>query len=113
MLWILLLRRIALVVPVCLGVGLGLSSLPVQAEQPSFRDFPFIIFCEYEQITSAYYFSQLQPDGRAVYMTHERQVGVISLDGVAQRVDGERPGTCQGKTLEELRGAGQAFDLPS
>jgi hypothetical protein len=112
MLWISLFRR-AVVVATISAIGLGLPGLRAQAEQPSFRDFPYLIFCEYKQITSAYYFSQLQPDGRAVYMTQEQQVGVITLDGVAERIDGERPGTCQGKTLDELRAAGQAFDLPA
>ena len=112
MLWISLSRRVALIA-ISGMVGLGLSGPGAQAEQPSFRDFPYLIFCEYKQITHAYYFSRLQPDGRAVYMTQEQQAGVISLDGVAERVDGERPGSCQGKTLDELRAAGQAFDLPA
>jgi hypothetical protein len=113
MLWISSLRRVALIAILSGIVGVGLPGLRAQAQQPSFRDFPYIIFCEYKQITSAYYFSQLQPDGHAIYMTQERQVGVITLDGVAERIDGDRPGSCQGKTLDELRAAGQAFDLPA
>ncbi len=106
-------RRVALIGILSGIAGLGLPGLRAQAEQPIFRDFPYIIFCEYKQITSAYYFSQLQPDGRAIYMTQEQQVGVITLNGVAERIDGERPGSCQGKTLDELRTEGQAFDLPA
>ncbi len=113
MLWISQFGRVALIFTLSGIACLGLPGLRALAQQPSFRDFPYLIFCEYKQITSAYYFSQLQPDGRAVYMTHEQQVGVISLDGVAERIDGERPGSCQGKTLDELRAAGQAFDLPT
>jgi hypothetical protein len=78
----------------------------VRAQEPSVADFPYLIYCEYEGIANAYYFSQLGPDERAVYMTLDRQVGVISLDGVAERVDGDRPGSCRDKTLEDLRSAG-------
>ncbi|MCZ0961080.1 hypothetical protein [Paracoccus benzoatiresistens] len=113
MLWISLSRRIGLVAAISGIIGLVPFGPRAQAQESSFRDFPYVIFCEYEQITSAYYFSRLQPDGRAIYMTPDRQVGVITLDGVAQRVDGERPGSCQGKTLDELRAAGRAFDLPA
>jgi hypothetical protein len=93
-------------------VGVSLFARQATAETPTFRDFPYLIFCEYKKITSAYYFSQLHPDGRAIYMTLESQIGVITLNGLAERVDGDRPGSCRGKTLDELRADGQAFDLP-
>jgi hypothetical protein len=73
--------------------------------------FPYVIYCEYEGIEHAYYFSQRGTNGRATYMTPDRQVGVISIDGVAERVGGDRPGTCRDKTLDELRATGQAFDV--
>lgn len=81
------------------------------AAEPAFRDFPLVVYCEYKGITSAYYFSQLEGE-QAVYLTPDRQAGMITIDGTAQRVGGDRPGNCLDKTLEELRGAGQAFDLP-
>jgi hypothetical protein len=105
-------RHAILIAGLSASVGLGLFTPQAMAETPTFRDFPYLIFCEYKGITSAYYFSQLYSDGRAIYMTHESQIGVITLNGVAERVDGERPGSCQGKTLDELRAGGQAFDLP-
>lgn len=84
---------------------------PAQAQQATFADFPYVIFCEYQEITSAYYFSQLV-DGQAIYLTPDRQVGMITIDGVAERIGGDRPGSCLDKTLDELRAADQAFDLP-
>ena len=78
----------------------------------SFADFPYVVFCRYEGIDHGYYFSQLGPDGRALYLTPDRQVGAITVDGVAERVGGDQSGSCLGKTLEELRSTGQAFDLP-
>jgi hypothetical protein len=100
-----------LTVSVGLAVAAALHVGPARAQDPSFADFPYLIYCEYEGIASTYYFSQVGPDGRAIYMTLDRQVGVISIDGVAERVDGDRPGTCLDKTIDDLRAAGQAFDL--
>ncbi len=101
-----------------LAVAIGIALLAVahgglaRAQEPAFAAFPYLIFCEFEGIDHAYYFSRLDPDGRATYMTPDRQVGVISIDGVAERIGGDRPGTCSDKTLDDLRAAGQAFDLP-
>ncbi|MTH77023.1 hypothetical protein [Paracoccus aestuariivivens] len=103
-------RVAALISALTCTTGYLLSAQQVQAG-PTFLDFPVVIFCEYEQITSAYYFSQLEADGKAIYMTPDRQVGVIRLSGVAEHLDGDRAGTCRDKTLEELRAAGQAFDI--
>lgn len=98
-----------------IAAGLALAAWglggPAGADEPSFADFPYVIYCEYEGIDHAYYFSQLGPDGRALYLTPDQQVGVITVDGVAERIDGDRPGSCHDKTLDELRAAGQAFDL--
>ncbi|MDS9469807.1 hypothetical protein RGQ15_19805 [Paracoccus sp. MBLB3053] len=90
--------------------GFGLVGSPAAAD-PTFRDFPVVIYCEHEHITNAYYFSQLGPDGKAIYLTPDRQAGVISVAGVAEHLDGERVGSCRDKTLDDLRASGQAFDL--
>ena len=81
------------------------------ASEVSFKDFPYIIYCQYAGIDHAYYFSRLGADGRATYITPDRLAGMITIDGIAQRVGGEQSGTCLNKTLEELRSAGQAYDL--
>lgn len=84
---------------------------PAKAQQATFADFPYVIYCEYRGITNAYYFSQLV-DGQAIYLTPDRQAAMITIDGVAQRIGGDRPGSCLDRTLDELRSARQAFDLP-
>jgi hypothetical protein len=38
-------------------------------------------------------------------------VGVVSIDGGAERIDRDRPGSCRDKTLDELRPAGQEYGL--
>ncbi len=94
-----------------LALGLVSGVAPAQAQQAQFGDFPVVIYCEYRGIASAYYFSQLA-DGVAIYLTPDRQAGAITISGTAQRIEGDRPGTCLDKTLEDLRASGQAFDLP-
>lgn len=93
-------------------VAASCFAAPARAQETQFADFPFVIFCEFEKIQHAYYFSQVGPDGRAIYLTPDRQIGAITVDGVAERLGGDRPGSCSDKTLADLRAAGQAFDLP-
>jgi hypothetical protein len=92
--------------------GVGIQGVQTSADEATFSDFPYVIYCRYEGIDHAYYFSQLRSDGRAIYITPDRQVGLISIEGVADRIGGERPGSCLDKTLDELRATGQAYDLP-
>ncbi len=100
------LAALAAVLAGAAAVGSG-----VRADEPGFSDFPVVVYCEYKGTTRAYYFSQLA-DGQAVYLTLDRQAGVITIDGTPQRAGGEQSGSCADKTLDELRGAGLAFDLP-
>ena len=92
-------------------LAIAIHVAPAKAQQATFADFPYVIYCEYQGITNAYYFSQLV-EGQAIYLTPDRQAGVITIDGVAQRIGGDRPGSCLDRTLDELRSARQAFDLP-
>jgi hypothetical protein len=94
-----------------LVAGHVLLPQPVTAQPATFADFPLVIYCEYEGITHAYYFSQLS-GGQAVYMTPDRQVGVITTTGEARRLGGDRSGSCQDMTLADLRAAGRTIDAP-
>ena len=85
---------------------------PAGAGGVSFKDFPYLIYCQYKNIDHAYYFSQVGPDGHAIYLTADGQAGAITIDGTAKRVGGDGSGSCGGKTLNDLRASGQAFDLP-
>jgi|GEM_PF-634675 len=97
---------------VCVGaLALGWTGAAV-AQDVTFRDFPYIIYCEYEGTHHAYYFTRVGPNGVAIYITPDRQAGTITVGGVARRVGGDRSGSCFEKSLEDLRKAGQAFDLP-
>lgn len=85
--------------------------MPIFAQDLSFKDFPFLIYCEVQGIDKAFYFSKLETDGVAFYLTPDRQAGTITIDGAAHRVGGDQSGTCAGKTLDDLRTSGQAYDL--
>jgi hypothetical protein len=94
---------------------LQLAAIPIseaRAVEVSFADFPFLITCEVGGIHHAFYLSRIGQDGVAVYMTLAGQAGTITLDGTPKRVGGGGiPSSCSGKTLEQLRSAGQSYYL--
>ena len=89
----------------------GLYGVGAHAQEGSFEDFPFLVRCELGGVIHAYYLSKIGPDGVAVYITPDNQAGTITIRGKAEPVGGEWAGSCAGKTLEQLRSAGQAYDL--
>ena len=100
------------------GVGmtvfaiLALSqSSETRADEASFADFPFLVHCQLNGVERAYYLSRIDADGVAVYATPENQAGTITIFGKAKPIGGNWSGSCTGKTLEQLRAAGQAFYL--
>jgi hypothetical protein len=95
---------VGFILPLIIGTGQPL------AQDVTFADFPIVIYCEFEGVHRAYYFARVGPDGHAIYISPDRQAGTITVDGVAVRIGGDRSGSCAGKTLEDLRGSGQAFD---
>jgi hypothetical protein len=89
----------------------GMCSPSAHAQEASFEDFPVLVRCELGGVVRAYYLSKIDPDGAAVYMSPDNQAGTITITGKATPVGGEWSGSCSGKTLEQLRTAGQAYDL--
>jgi hypothetical protein len=81
------------------------------AGEGSFDDFPFLIRCEAGGIHRAFYLSKIGPDGVAVYISPDNMAGTITIKGKAEPVGGSGSGSCSGKTLEQLRSSGQAYDL--
>ena len=81
------------------------------AADASFDDFPILIHCEASGAHRAYYLSKIGPDGVAVYISPDNLAGTITIEGKAKSVTGGGSGNCAGKTLEQLRAAGQAYDL--
>ena len=93
------------------AVPLCLPGTQAFAQDLSFKDFPYLVYCEFQDVDRAYYFSKLGADGIAIYLTPDRQAGTITIDGVARRIGGEQTGTCANKTLDELKSSGQAHYL--
>ncbi|AYG63696.1 hypothetical protein QD460_26800 [Rhizobium jaguaris] len=92
-------------------LSLNLSVSAAYAQRGPFDDFPIVITCEQKGTQHAFYLSRVTQDGTATYIASERIAGTISLGGQAKAVGGPAGGNCVGKTLQELRASGQAYDL--
>lgn len=104
-------RLISIGVAGC-SLCVSFCATPILAQDLSFKDFPYLVYCEVQGVAKAFYFSKLGADGVAIYLTPDRQAGTVTIDGVARRVGGEQSGSCAGKKLDDLRTSGQAYDLP-
>lgn len=87
----------------------AVATSEARAAEVSFADFPFLIACEAGGTQHAYYLSRIARDGVATYRSHAGQAGTVTLTGKAQQVGGDIQSSCAGKTLEQLRSAGQAY----
>jgi hypothetical protein len=87
-----------------------ISVSETHASEP-FEEFPFVITCEYKGLHQAFYLSRLDSDGVATYINPSRRAGTISVYGTAKASGETIGGSCLGKTLEQLRASGQAYDL--
>jgi hypothetical protein len=73
---------------------------------------PHLIVCDLKGARYFLYLNRIDTDGTATYMTPTKQVLKVTAGGVLSRggqVGAE--GNCIGKTLEELRAAGQTFSF--
>ena len=95
----------------CAIATCGHSHFRSTAAEVKFTDFPFLVVCEAGGIQQAYYLSRIGKDGVAVYATRAGQSGTVTLGGKVQQVGGDIQSSCKGKTLEQLRSAGQAYYL--
>ncbi len=72
---------------------------------------PLVIACERDGAWHFAYLDRIAADGTATYKTPSGQVVMAGADGVVSRGGQAVEGACAGKTLEELRAAGQAFSF--
>jgi hypothetical protein len=87
------------------------AQLKAHGAEAAFGDFPFMVHCENAGTDRAYYLAKIEPNGMAIYISPDNLAGAITLNGPAEPIGGDFVGSCAGKTLEQLRSAGQAFDL--
>ena len=104
-------QRFVTIASACISLCLSVFATPAFAQDISFKDFPYLVYCEFQGVHHAYYFSKLGADGVAIYLTPDRLAGMITIEGVGRRVGGDQSGTCSNKTLDDLRSSGQAYDL--
>jgi len=88
----------------------GISVSDARAAEP-FDQFPIAVSCEYKGLYQVFYLTRLEEDGVATYVNPSKVGGTISLGGTAKALGEPIGGSCLGKTLEQLRTAGQALDL--
>ncbi len=97
---------------VCFTIWQPFSVQRAEAQETSLKEFPLAIICESSGIPHVFYLSKVQKDGVAVYVRPDGVVGMISQTGTATVVGAEvERGTCGGKTLKELRSAGQTVEI--
>jgi hypothetical protein len=94
-----------------LGILLPLAAVQASAQETNLQSFPLAIICEFSDVPHVFYLSKLQKDGVAVYLRPDGIVGMITLTGTASVVGGDEGGSCGGKTLEEMRAAGQTVEF--
>jgi hypothetical protein len=100
------------VLALALSLLSAIFSSQAYAKDISFAAFPFLVNCEVSGVHHAYYLSKIGADGVAIYISPDNLAGRVTINGAAEpAMGGEGPGNCSGKTLEELRSAGQAFYL--
>jgi hypothetical protein len=75
--------------------------------------FPIIVTCKLKDTFQVFQLVRITQDGTATYLASDRIAGTITLTGRAKAVGDDSGGDCVGKTLHELRAAGQAYFLKS
>ena len=104
-------RQPALVAMIVFQFAAMFSFQTRAASETSFTDFPFMVHCKHSGTDRAFYLAKISLDDVAVYISPDRLAGTITIRGPAKPVSGDGAGSCTGKTIQQLREAGQAFDL--
>ena len=99
-----------------LGVTYAVALLVAIAPDPSAAGdanitHPLVIVCELKGARHFAYLDRIAADGTATYMTPSGQFATVPTDGVFSRGGQADAGSCAGKTLEQLRAAGQTLSV--
>jgi hypothetical protein len=73
--------------------------------------YPLVIICKNNGVSHFAYLNRIDAEGTATYMTPNGQFATVSAGGVIARAGVPVEGSCAGKTLEELRTAGQTLSI--
>ena len=99
-----------------IGVTCAVAALVAIAPGPSAAGdaditHPIVIVCELKGAQHFLYLDKIAADGTATYMTPSGLFANVAADGVVSRGGQAVEGACAGRTLEELRAAGQTFSF--
>ena len=72
---------------------------------------PLVIICKNSGVSHFAYLDRIDAEGTATYMTPSGQFATVPAEGVVARGGVPVEGSCAGKTLEELRTAGQTLSI--
>jgi hypothetical protein len=93
----------ALVAAAAVGPGFALAQSSPPGDAP-LRGFPLAVVCLHGATADLYYLTRIRDDGRAFYAALDGgRGGSVTADGRVEAQTEIAPGSCQGKTLEELR----------
>lgn len=104
--------RYVLVVTAAFVASLSMATAPGPslAEEAKVTH-PLVIICEFRGVTYFGYLDRIDAEGVATYMTPSGLFATFSADGVFTRTGSDVKDNCAGKTLEELRTAGQTLSI--
>ncbi len=72
---------------------------------------PQVIICGMNGVRNFAYLDRIDADGTAIYMTPSGKFATVTEGGVVTRGGQAVLGSCSGKTLEDLRAAGQTISF--
>lgn len=98
--------------PLLMLTSMGHASVAL-AQQYTAKDYPLVVRCSFAGTERLFYLSTVAETGEAVYLSPDRMAATITPSGTASRVMADSAGSCAGKTVDELRQSGLAFDLLS
>jgi hypothetical protein len=87
---------------------IGFSTTAIAQQKDPIENLPHALICAKGEVTVIGYLTRIDADGSAVYMTLNSVFVTVSPDGT---VGDRSAGTCSGKTLAELRAAGQTREF--
>ena len=93
------------------AIAMALMCNSVSVSAADMREFPSAVICNVGNGTQVIgYLSRVRKDGTAIYRAGDI-VAVIDADGIVEHSHLRQEGDCAGKSVEELRAAGQTVEF--
>lgn len=103
--------RAALVLVAALATPTPAAAQGSDTDPRMLQGFPMAVLCTHAGTSDLYYLGQIREDGSALYRTlGGRRAGIVTAGGPAEAVGDLALGSCQGKTLRQLRDEGRTIE---